>query len=205
MISMSETYERYQTKEFAEIAVSAIRNTSDEQNFGRGDPEKDPEVKILAENIKQHGLLQPITVIETQDSTAEKREYETVIGNRRLATFKIAFPEKETIKSLVLPKDTTTTRKDMLTVSENLMRLNYTAIDRAKIIAKILPYWGDDKLRLAKALGYETIAVINEWLEMLEVEADVIGTLKGPVGLVAKRARLIKKLPRALQIPVRRF
>jgi ParB-like chromosome segregation protein Spo0J len=73
--------------------------------------------------------------------------------------------------------------------------------DRARVIAKILPYWGNDRLRLAKALGYETTAVINEWLEMLEVEADVIETLKGPSALVAKRARLIKKLPRPLQIP----
>lgn len=194
--------DKYQIDELREIAVSAISSTSDKTNFGRGDPVKDPTVKELAENMKQTKvLLHPITVIERADSTPEQRRYDVVIGHRRFAAWKTAFPEKKTIRCLVLPSDTTTTRKDMLTVSENLLRLDYDPQDKGKVIQMLLPYWDNDLKRLATALGYETTAVLQEWLDMLEIPQDVIERLKGPEPLKVKRARLLRKLPLPLQGP----
>jgi ParB/RepB/Spo0J family partition protein len=198
---MSEIYKTYQIEDLQEIAMSAIHSTPDDSNFGRGDPEQDPKVIELAENLKQHELIHPITVMESKDSTPEKRLYDVVIGNRRFAAWKIAHPEKETITCLVLPRDTTTTKRDMLAISENMLRLDYDPQDVAKIVKKLLPYWKNDRLRLAKALGYETAKPINDWLDLLDVETKVMESLKGPPSLKAKRARLIKKLPQNLQIP----
>jgi ParB/RepB/Spo0J family partition protein len=197
---MSELYET-QTKEFTEIAVSAISSTPDKKNFGRGDPEKDPKVKELAENMKHYGLLHPITIIESADSTPEKKDFEVVIGKRRFAAWKIAHPDHPPIKCLILPKETTTTRKDMLTVSENLLRVDYDPQDKGKVVQMLLPYWDNDINRLAKALGYETAAVLNDWLAMLDVPEEVMDRLVGPETLRAKRAKLIRKLPLPLQIP----
>jgi ParB/RepB/Spo0J family partition protein len=196
---MSTLYES-QTREFKEIALSAISGTRNKNNFGRGNPEKDPEVNELKENIRQHGLIHPITVMETDKSTAENKEYEVVVGNRRLAAWKKAFPDSETIRCFVLPKDTSTPRKDMLTVSENFLRVDYNPQDKGKVIQMLLPYWENDLNKLAKALGYETPVVLKEWLDLLEVPEEVMDRLKGPEPLKAKRARLIRKLPLDLQL-----
>jgi ParB/RepB/Spo0J family partition protein len=187
-------YESLQTEEYKEIAVSAIHRTPDET--GRGDPQKDPEIENLARNIKNQGLSQPITVVER---ALESGQYDVVIGNRRFEAWKMALPDKETIKCLVLPKDTSTTRKDMLTISENILRLNYTAHDRAKVIQRMIENWGGDKTSLAKALGYSSAKVINDWLAPLGLDPEVMQMLKGPASLTAKRATLIAKLPRPAQ------
>lgn len=186
--------ESLQTEEYKPIAVSAIHRTPDE--LGRGDPERDPEIKNLAANIKNQGLRQPITIAER---SAEPGQFDVVIGNRRFEAWKMAYPEHPPIKCLVLPKDTTESNQRMLTVSENLLRLNYTHQDRARVIQLLVELWSGDKTSLARALGYSSAKVINDWLVPLDVPENVTQTLKGPPSLVAKRAALIAKLPLPLQ------
>jgi ParB/RepB/Spo0J family partition protein len=193
-----------QSGEFTEIAVSAISRTKESIEDGRGNPENDRQINNMVRNIQNQGLLQPITVIERQESTRDERLYEVVIGNRRFEAWKRAFPDKKTIKCLVLPKDTSTGRKEMLTVSENILRLNYSAHDRAVVIKKILQFWKDDegnedKRGLANALGYKTPKVINDWLLPLNVDEVIMEKLRGPPELKAKRGPLVARLPKPVQ------
>lgn len=193
-----------QKGEFAEIAVSAIIRTTESIEEGRGDPERDHQIENLARNIQNQGLVQPITVVETDSSTAGARQYEVIIGNRRFEAWKIAFPDKKSIKCLVLPRGPTTARKDMLIASENILRLNYTPMDRARVILRILKYWVDDdgnedRVGLARALGYSTVKVINDWLLPLSIDPAIMEALKGPPELKAKRGQLVAKLPKPVQ------
>lgn len=116
-----------QANEYKEIVVSAISRTDESIKEGRGDAEKDPAMENLIRDIKLEGLSHPPTVevIEGTDKGHEDlKRYRVIIGNRRFAAWKIAFSDKETIKCLVLPRDTTTTRKDKLIASKNILRFN---------------------------------------------------------------------------------
>jgi ParB-like chromosome segregation protein Spo0J len=88
----------------------------------------------------------------------------------------------------------------MLTLSENMLRKNYTPQERAKIIQIMLDNWGGDKTALAKALGYSSAKVIDNWLAPLNLDPEVTEVLRGDSATITRRAALLAKLPRPVQV-----
>ena len=83
----------------------------------------------LSESIKEHGLLQPIIVIENEDST-----YTLVAGERRLRAHKLANIEK--IKAIIIDTDEFKLRE--LALIENIQRDDLNVIELAYCYAQLL-------------------------------------------------------------------
>ena len=83
----------------------------------------------LSESIKEHGLLQPIIVIENEDST-----YTLVAGERRLRAHKLANIEK--IKAIIIDTDEFKLRE--LALIENIQRDDLNIIELAYCYAQLL-------------------------------------------------------------------
>lgn len=83
----------------------------------------------LSESIKEHGLLQPIVVVENDDNT-----YTLVAGERRLRAHKIANIEK--ISALIIESDEFKLRE--LALIENIQRDDLNVIELAYCYAQLL-------------------------------------------------------------------
>ena len=83
----------------------------------------------LSESIKEHGLLQPIIVIENEDST-----YTLVAGERRLRAHKLAKIDK--IKAIIIDADEFKLRE--LALIENIQRDDLNIIELAYCYAQLL-------------------------------------------------------------------
>jgi len=84
----------------------------------------------LAESIKDHGLLQPIVVIEKDDG------YLLVAGERRLRAHKLA--GLETIKAVVADVDIDEAKLRELALIENIQRENLNAMELAHSYDELL-------------------------------------------------------------------
>lgn len=91
----------------------------------------DKSLQALAKNISDHGLLQPVTVIDLEDGN-----FQLVSGERRFRAFgilqRVAIPAIVKAKSALDPKQQAT-----LGIFENLHRENLSAIDTAKSFASL--------------------------------------------------------------------
>ncbi len=83
----------------------------------------------LSESIKEHGLLQPIIVIENDDNT-----YTLVAGERRLRAHKLAKIDK--IKAIIIDADEFKLRE--LALIENIQRDDLNVIELAYCYAQLL-------------------------------------------------------------------
>jgi ParB family chromosome partitioning protein len=83
-------------------------------------------VVSLAESINRIGLINPITVLEQADTA----DYILVTGLHRLEAFRHLKPDS--IPVFILPASTAETEARMMEISENLHRLELTALERAE-------------------------------------------------------------------------
>jgi ParB family transcriptional regulator, chromosome partitioning protein len=83
----------------------------------------------LSESIKEHGLLQPIIVIENEDNT-----YTLVAGERRLRAHKLAKIDK--VKAIIIDADEFKLRE--LALIENIQRDDLNVIELAYCYAQLL-------------------------------------------------------------------
>ena len=84
----------------------------------------------LSKSIKDHGLLQPIVVIEKEDG------YLLIAGERRLRAHKLA--NLTTIKAIIADVDIDEVRLRELALIENIQRENLNAIELANSYAELL-------------------------------------------------------------------
>jgi len=87
-------------------------------------------LKELSESIKEHGLLQPIVVIEKEDG------YLLIAGERRLRAHKLA--KLETVKAIIADVDIDEIRLRELALIENIQRENLNAIELANSYAELI-------------------------------------------------------------------
>lgn len=126
------------------------------------------DIEELASTIKEHGLLQPITVVKKDDG------YMIISGERRYKAH--LHNEAKTIKAYIL--DTTDEKVEELTLIENIQRNDLTDFETAKHIVKL---WEtgryEKKSDLAKKLGksdsyiskaFSSLKLDNEILEDIE-------------------------------------
>jgi len=87
-------------------------------------------LKELSESISEHGLLQPIVVIEKEDG------YLLIAGERRLRAHKLA--DLEYIKAIVADVDIDDIKLRELALLENIQRENLNAIELANSYAELI-------------------------------------------------------------------
>jgi len=87
-------------------------------------------LKELSQSIKEHGLLQPIVVIEKEDG------YLLIAGERRLRAHKLA--NIETVKAIIADADIDEIKLRELALLENIQRENLNAIELANSYAELI-------------------------------------------------------------------
>ncbi len=117
----------------------------------------DDDLRSLADSIKSHGLIQPISV------RAVGGRYEVIAGHRRLAAHRLlAIPF---IRSVVFDVDDK--EADTLKMHENLFRKDVNPIDQAVFIRRLISRSGMSEADVAAALNCSP-ALVASRLEILE-------------------------------------
>ena len=121
-----------------DILISKIRTTKDQprKHFDQ------KTIEVLAESIKQQGLLQPIVVGPLKDG-----HYDLIIGERRLRAHQ--FLKRRTIKGLIIEAGEEASTYSLV---ENLQREDLSPIEEALAYQKLLDA-GLTQTELAKKIG----------------------------------------------------
>jgi ParB family transcriptional regulator, chromosome partitioning protein len=150
-------------------------------------------IEDLARSIKNQGVLEPLLVNE---SNRGERNYEIIAGARRAEAARKA--GLETVPCLVMSVNPT--QAELISIIENVQRLNYSAIERARVIEKIVERVGGNKSKTAEALGFSSSKVISEWLSPLDLDPEALNTLKPIAGpTMNRRTALLSTVPKNKQ------
>lgn len=136
----------------------------------------------LASSIRQHGLLQPITVRERDNG------YEIVMGERRYRA--CALLGMTHIDALILPVSEQDSA--LLALIENVQRENLHYFEEAEAYRHLIDR-GMTQDALARRLGKSPAAVANK-LRLLKLEEEVRAVLTEE-GLSERHARALLSLP----------
>lgn len=118
----------------------------------------------LVQSIKEHGLLQPISVWKDADGS-----FELIAGERRWRASKAAgLKEVEAI----IKRDLNDQQKLGLSLIENIQREDLNAIDHALAYKQLMDEFSVSQTEIAKQLGKSKSAVSNT-LRLLELEEDI--------------------------------
>lgn len=117
----------------------------------------------LSESIKEHGLLQPIVVIENDDNT-----YTLVAGERRLRAHKLAKIDK--IKAIIIDADEFKLRE--LALIENIQRDDLNIIELAYCYAQLLNEHNITHEELSKKVFKSRTSITNT-LRLLQLSSYV--------------------------------
>jgi len=146
----------------------------------------------LSESIKNHGLLQPIVVLEKEDG------YLLVAGERRLRAHKLAKIER--IKAIIADVDIDSIKLRELALIENIQRENLNAIELANSYAELIEVHRITHEELSSIVHKSRSQITNtmrlltldEYVRKLLLEGKVSqGHAKILVGLDADRQRVI--------------
>jgi ParB family chromosome partitioning protein len=108
-------------------------------------------INELAESIKQHGLLQPVIVIEQDD------EYVLIAGERRVRASRLA--GFETIKALIADIDVSKFRE--LALIENIQRESLNPVELAKSYKELIEDYGITHEELSKVIHKSRTQITN--------------------------------------------
>ncbi|RSL29065.1 nucleoid occlusion protein [Salibacterium salarium] len=128
---------------------------------------QEEKIAELAQSIRTHGLLQPITVREREGS------YEIIAGERRWRAV-LSLGMKE-IPAII--KDFNDTQTASVALIENLQREELTAIEEATAYSKLLELHGLTQESLAQRLGKGQSTVANK-LRLLHLNETTQQALK---------------------------
>ena len=136
----------------------------------------------LADSIRQHGVLQPLSVRRVGNS------YELIAGERRLRAARMAGLSE--IPCIVM--NMTDQESGMAALVENLQRQDLDFIEEARGIAMLMENWAMSQEQTARLLGKSQSAVANK-LRILRHSAPVLTALRDG-GLTERHARALLKL-----------
>ncbi|MDO5399511.1 MAG: ParB/RepB/Spo0J family partition protein [Eubacteriales bacterium] len=136
----------------------------------------------LADSIRQHGILQPLSVRRVGNS------YELIAGERRLRAAQRAGVDD--IPCIVLSMDSR--ESGMAALVENLQRQDLDFIEEAVGIARLLRDWDMRQEQAARLLGKSQSAIANK-LRLLKHSDLVLATIRES-GLTERHARALLKL-----------
>lgn len=136
----------------------------------------------LAESIRQHGILQPLSVRRV--GTA----YELIAGERRLRAGILAGLTE--IPCIIMSMDDK--ESGMAALVENLQRQDLDFIEEARGIALVIDQWSMSQEQAARLLGKSQSAVANK-LRLLRHSKPVLEKMR-QAGLTERHARALLKL-----------
>ena len=137
----------------------------------------------LAESIRQHGILQPLSVRLVGSN------YELIAGERRLrAGIQAGLTEVPCIVMQMTDEESATTA-----LVENLQRQDLDFVEQAQGINLLLRQWNLSQEQVAKRLGLSQSGIANK-LRLLRHSAPVLEALRA-ADLTERHARALLKLP----------
>ena len=148
------------------------------------------ELVNLAISIRMNGILQPITVRETQ------KGYEVVSGERRLRASRLA--GMLSVPCIVI--EVNSFKSAIYALIENLQRQNLGYFEEATAIEKLMYDFGLSQDEVAKQLGKAPSTVSNK-LRLLALPLK-IRELLCENGLSERHARALLRLPEEKMLPV---
>jgi len=144
---------------------------------------REDALKELADSIRQHGVLQPLSVRRVGLS------YELIAGERRLRAAQMAGLTE--VPCIVMNMDD---RESGLTaLVENLQRQDLDFVEEARGISLLMEQWSMSQEQVAKHIGKSQSAVANK-LRLLRHSPQVL-TMLLESGLTERHARALLKLP----------
>lgn len=136
----------------------------------------------LAESIRQHGILQPLTVRRCGNA------YELISGERRLRAAQLAGVMD--IPCILMSMDDR--ESGLAAMVENLQRQDLDYIEEAMGISRLMKDWNMSQEQAARLLGKSQSAVANK-LRLLKHSDAVLAALR-ETGLTERHARALLKL-----------
>ena len=136
----------------------------------------------LAESIRQHGILQPLSVRRADNG------YELIAGERRLRAAQQAGITD--IPCIIMRMDDR--ESGMAAMVENLQRQDLDFIEEAAGISRLIRAWNMSQEQIAKLLGKSQSAIANK-LRILKHSERILTELREN-GLTERHARALLKL-----------
>ena len=143
--------------------------------------EEEP-LRELAESIRQHGVLQPLSVQKTPSG------YVLVAGERRLRAAGLA--GLKTVPCILV--QATGQESALLALVENLHRCDLHYLDEAAAIARLISTYAMSQEEAARRLGRSQPAVANK-LRLLRLSGECVSLLR-QYGLTERHARALLRL-----------
>ena len=143
---------------------------------------QEDSLQELAESIRQHGILQPLSVRRSGNG------YELIAGERRLRAAQLAGLTE--IPCIVMNMDSQAST--LAAMIENLQRENLDFIEEATGIARMMELCNLSQEQAAQQLGKSQSAVANK-LRLLRHSPQVLHALRQH-GLTERHARALLKL-----------
>lgn len=137
----------------------------------------------LADSIRQHGILQPLSVQKTGIGS-----YVLVAGERRLRAAKLVGLERVPCILVRVNEE----ESALLALVENLQRCDLHYIEEAAAIAKLIAMYGLSQEEAARRLGRSQSAVANK-LRLLRLSTDCVELLR-QYHLTERHARAVLRL-----------
>ena len=144
---------------------------------------KEEALRELSDSIRQHGILQPLSVRRMGNS------YELIAGERRLRAARLAGLTE--IPCIVMSMDEK--ESGLAAMIENLQRQDLDFIEEARGIAWLMEHWSMSQDQAAKLLGKSQSAIANK-LRLLRHSEGVIAAIREG-GLTERHARALLRLP----------
>ena len=136
----------------------------------------------LADSIRQHGILQPLSVRRTGSG------YELIAGERRLRAAQIAGLNE--IPCIVMTMDDR--ESGLAAMVENLQRQDLDFVEEARGISRLMGEWSMSQEQTARMLGKSQSAIANK-LRLLR-HSDAVLTALRENGLTERHGRALLKL-----------
>ncbi|MBR4289243.1 MAG: ParB/RepB/Spo0J family partition protein [Oscillospiraceae bacterium] len=136
----------------------------------------------LADSIRQHGILQPLSVRRTD------KGYELIAGERRLRAAQMAGLNE--IPCIVMNMDDR--ESGLAAMVENLQRQDLDFVEEARGISRLMSDWNMSQEQVARMLGRSQSAIANK-LRLLRHSDSVLAALRQN-GLTERHARALLKL-----------
>jgi len=121
-------------------------------------------IEELAKSILKYGLLQPIVVFQEGD------RYNLIIGQRRLRAFKEL--EMKNIPAVILPQKPDEEHLKILSLSENIHRVELNRADIVEVISYLYKKYGSSAKEVAKTLG-KSVPYVYEHLKIQDAPEEV--------------------------------
>ena len=144
---------------------------------------REEQLQELAQSIRQHGILQPLTVRRVGVG------YELIAGERRLRAGQLAGLSE--IPCILMNMDDAESSAAALV--ENLQRQDLDYIEEARGISRLMEQFSMSQEQAAKLLGKSQSGVANK-LRLLKHSEPVLRALREN-GLTERHARALLKLP----------